>query len=128
MAPWDLEQRVDVRELIRLGTNEAHQAALLEIAKGKIEFERIQTDMRIATEQAISKLQEMSTDLENKLAAANVDMSQRFPTIRQELVEEFASSRASMVAMSTAFTTAEANMRELPTAAEDLKTTMRLDI
>ena len=127
MAPLDPEQRAEITEMIRLGTNAAHQASLIEIAKGKAETESIQADMRVTSEAAVSKLLEMSTELESKLAAANVDMSQRFVTIRKELVEEFANSRASMVSMSSGFAEAESNMRELLTAAEDQKTTMRIE-
>ena len=126
MAPLDPEQRAEITEMIRLGTNAAHQASLIEIAKGKAETESIQADMRVTSEAAVSKLLEMSTELESKLAAANVDMSQRFVTIRKELVEEFANSRASMVSMSSGFAEAE-SMRELLTAAEDQKTTMRIE-
>ena len=87
MAPLDPEQRAEITEMIRLGTNAAHQASLLEIAKGKAETESIQADMRVTSEAAVSKLLEMSTELESKLAAANVDMSQRFTTIRSEFVD-----------------------------------------
>ncbi len=122
MAPLDPEQRAEITEMIRQGTNAAHQASLLEIAKRKAETESIQADMRVTSEAAVSKLLEMSTELESKLAAANVDMSQRFITIRQESVEEFANSRASMVTMTSAFTEAETNVRELPTVLKDQKT------
>ena len=127
MAPVDPEQRAEITEMIRLGTNAAHQASLLKIAEGKAETESIQANMRVTSEAAVSKLLEMSTELEIKLAAANVDMSQRFITIRKELLEEFANSRASMVSMSSGFAEAESNMRELLTAAEDQKTTMRIE-
>ena len=55
--------------------------------------------MRPSTEAAVLKQQIIATDLENRLTAANADMAVRFATIRQELVEEFASTSASMIAI-----------------------------
>ena len=93
---------------------------MAEIRRASVEAIRVQDDLRTTTEQAVR-----ATKL--GIVKQQEDTRDRFATLRQQLGNEFADARIKMEAMSTAFATSEAQLKELLQEASDQQIVMKIE-
>ena len=92
MAPRDTEQRADVAEMIRTGTNESFAASLAQLALDKVAMQHGHDDMRVTTETEIKNQRVHNAEVDKKYVESKQSIEAQFTVLRAEFGTEFDST------------------------------------
>ena len=104
MAPLDPDQRVEVAEMIRTGTNDSFAASAWAWAEIKVSMQKGHDDISVTTEAEIQTQRAHNFEVEKKYVEFTQNIAAQFAALRAELGTEFDASKKDAAEIHTLIT------------------------